>query len=408
MKALNTNTVSVANSVYAQSPYLDITIVESLGKNTIHNIINGKSYEVSPLVAQILIFFSKQESLDSLLLHFGLEVENIAKTIDFLLENKLLVCVSDKDWEQFTIDVIAAKNKLFGVGGYTKKAQNVMVGIPFGKGNGKSMGGAEFPFQIREYSQKAGYYLQNSNFESFEPDTAKRLKAKFSKNEIADFGNLFISANESTPFLYEKMYQIADKIWTNKQKPAFIGGDHSISYPLIKAAAKHYPDLHIIHFDAHTDTYSSRYDRINHIHKIHHYGNFMSHSLALPEVQNVYQFGIRGMANINEKSFEKQHIFWRHQISDKLFTPKTFDLPKDVPYYVTFDIDVMDPTVCPGTATPIPNGFNLRELKKLFDKTLAGKQIIGFDLVESNNDFDKTDLTNQVFLEVFLQLLSYT
>jgi agmatinase len=401
------NDVILRSPQYRQSPYLDISIVESLGKSTIHNIVNGKSYDVSPLVAQILLFFNNQESLDNLLLQFGLQEENVANTIDFLLENKLLVDVSEKGWEQFTVDVIAAKNRLFGVGGYHKKAQNVMVGIPFGKGNGKSSGGTEFPFQIREYSQKAGYNLGKSGFQCFEPETAKRLQKKFSKNELVDFGNLFVSTNESPTFLYEKMYQIADKLWANKQTPAFIGGDHSISYPLIKAAANHYPNLHIIHFDAHTDTYTSRYDTINHWGKTHHYGNFMTYALNLPQVQNVYQFGIRGMSNINEASSEKQHIFWRHEISDKLFTPKTFDLPKDVPYYVTFDIDVMDPTVCPGTATPIPNGFNLRELKKLFDKTLAGKQIIGFDMVEANNDFDKTDLTNQVFLEVFLQLLSY-
>jgi agmatinase len=401
------NAVVSKNPVYMQSPYLDITILESLGKSTIHNIVNGKSYDVSPLVAQILLFFRNQESLDNLLLQFGLEEENITKTIDFLLDNKLLVQVSEEGWEQFTIDVIAAKNRLFGVGGYHKKAQNVMVGIPFGKGNGKSAGGGEFPFQIREYSQKAGYYLGRSNFQCFDAETAKRLQSKFSKNDLVDFGNLFISTNESPAFIYEKMYKIADKLWANKQTPTFIGGDHSISFPLIKAAANHYPNLHIIHFDAHTDTYTSRYDNINHWGKTHHYGNFMTHALALPQVKNVYQFGIRGMSNINEKSSEKQHIFWRHEISEKLFTPKTFDLPKNVPYYVTFDIDVIDPTVCPGTATPIPNGFNLREMKKLFDKTLAGKQIIGFDFVEANNDFDKTDLTNQVFLEVFLQLLSY-
>jgi len=204
--------IVLTNQVYLQSPYLDITILESQGKCTIHNIINGKSYEVSPLVAQIVMFFKKQESLDNLLLQFGLEEENITNTISFLLENKLLVEASQEGWKQFTVDVIAAKNRLFGVGSYTKKAKNVIVGIPFGKGNGKSSGGCEYPFQIREYSQKAGYHLGKSNFECFENETAKRLQQKFSKNELVDFGNLFISTNESTTFLYEKMYQIADKL----------------------------------------------------------------------------------------------------------------------------------------------------------------------------------------------------
>jgi agmatinase len=397
----------VEEKIYLKSPYLDINTSEASGKSTIHNIISGKTYEVSPLVAQILLFFNQQNSIEGLALQYGIGESDLAKTIQYLLDTKMLIESSDKGWENFTTDVIAAKNRLFGVEGYHKKAKTVLVGVPFGKGNGKSQGGSEFPFQIREYSQKSGYSLQKSTFPIFDEPTAKRLQAIFSKNQLADFGNMFISTNESSAFIYEKMYQIAAKIFEKEQIPAFIGGDHSVSYPLIKAAAQKYPNLHILHFDAHTDTYSSRYDAVHHWGKTHHYGNFMSHCLALPQVAQVYQFGIRGVSNINEKEQAKQKIFWRHEISRKLELNGSFDLPKDVPYYVTFDVDVLDPSIMPGTATPIPSGFNLREIKRLLDKLLIDKQIIGFDIVEANNDFDKTDLTNQVFLEILLQLLSY-
>ena len=88
----------IEKPVFLQSPYLDITIAETLGKSTIHNIINGKTYEVSPLVAQILLFFKNPANLDNLLLQFGIEESHVSKTIDFLLENKLLVQTTEKGW----------------------------------------------------------------------------------------------------------------------------------------------------------------------------------------------------------------------------------------------------------------------------------------------------------------------
>ncbi|QHV96206.1 arginase family protein [Spirosoma endbachense] len=390
-----------------KSPYLDITLSNQTGKGTIFNMISGKSYEVSPAIVSILDFFRQPATTDALFDEMDIENDQLELAIAYLQRNGLLLDPSTEGWERFTADVMAVKNRIFGVDAYHERAEVVIVGIPFGKGNGKSMGGAKFPFHIREFSQNNNLLLKGADFLLFDELTATRLQPLFQNSKLVDYGNLFVNANESTAFVYAKIHHMASQLFKAGKIPAFIGGDHSISYPLIKAAAETYPNLHVIHFDAHTDTYGSRYDSINHWGKVHHYGNFMTKCLELSNVQQVYQFGIRGFANAGTRPRPKQHIHWCHQVSEQLRQGKRFDLPDDVPYYVTFDVDVLDPTVLPGTATPIPGGFSLEEIKQLFSQLLPGRQLVGFDLVEANPDFDSTDLTTQVAMEILLRLMSY-
>jgi agmatinase len=398
--------VCVSLSLF-RSPYLDIAVSAQTGKGTIFNIISGKRFEVSPAVIGILNFFGQPATADSLLNTMDIDPDTLTGTIAFLQRNGLLIDPSHAGWEEFTTNVIAVKNRLFGVDAYNSEADVVLVGIPFGKGNGKSMGGAGFPFHSREYGQANNLMLKGSNFPMFDCATAARLRSLFRAGRVVDQGNLFISANESTAFVYAKMEQMAYQLFSAHQVPVFIGGDHSISYPLIKAAARVHPNLHVIHFDAHTDTYGSRYDAVEHWGKVHHYGNFMTHCLALDGVKNVYQFGIRGFANAGAKARPKQYINWREQVSQQLQAGIPFDLPADVPYYVTFDVDVLDPTVLPGTATPVAGGFSLDEINQLFAHLLPGRHLVGVDVVEANPDFDRTDLTTQVTLEIMLRLMSY-
>lgn len=390
-----------------RSPYLDVSVSAQTQKGTIFNIISGKRYEVGSAIIDILNFFDHPAYADSLLNTMDVDSTALDSTIAFLQRNGLLIDSSHTGWEQFTAAVIAVKNRLFGVDAYHSQANVVIVGIPFGKGNGKSMGGAGFPFHCREYGQANNLSLSRSEFPMFDRATASRLQTLFRNSRVVDQGNLFISTNESTAFVYAKMEQVAYQLFVASQIPVFIGGDHSISYPLIKAAARVYPNLHVIHFDAHTDTYGSRYDAVEHWGKVHHYGNFMTHCLALDGVQNVYQFGIRGFANAGVKPRSKQNIAWREQVSEQLRVGIPFELPTDVPYYITFDMDVLDPTVLPGTATPVAGGFSLTEMNQLFAQLLPGRQIVGVDVVEANPDFDRTDLTTQVTLEIMLRLMSY-
>lgn len=388
---------------YRQSPYLDVTTTASGG--SVFNILSGKRYELGQRALDILTFFRVPRSLDAFQAQFVTAEE--ANVVEWFRRHQMLVEATPDGWEAFTTSLIAVKDRLFGLPAYHDKASVVLVGIPFGKGNGRSMGGAEFPFRIREFSQKHGLRLAGSALSFLDRTTADRLRPLFLDHRLVDAGNLFVSQNESTPFLYEKMYRMARQLFGRRQRPLFIGGDHSISYPLIRAAAERFPGLHILHFDAHTDTYGSRFDAVDHAGKIHHYGNFMTHCLALDGVAKVYQIGIRGLTNAFAQSVDKQHIIWSHEAIAQLQNGLPFDLPQDVPWYVTFDVDVIDPAVLPGTATPVVGGFTVREIDQLLAQWLPGRQVVGGDVVEANPDYDATDRTTQLTAEIILKLLSH-
>jgi agmatinase len=139
----------------------------------------------------------------------------------------------------------------------------------------------------------------------------------------------------------------------------------------------------------------------------------MRHCLELPQLERVYHFGVRGLSNRFSASSDKQRILWLEDIRTFLATQKPSGVwaelagePDDCYYYITLDIDVLDPAVAPGTATPVINGLNLNELVTLFRRLLPNKRIIGLDLVELDPTLDHHGLTTQCAINLLLHLLN--
>lgn len=386
------------------SPYLDLTPLKA-GGGSLFNLMTGRRYELGSQALAVLRYFAIPRLPEEASERFPSAEEE--QVLTWLHRNRLLVEDTPDGWQDFTTDMIAAKDRLFGMAAYHPQAEVVLLGVPFGKGNGRSLGGAEFPFRLREFGQKNGLNLTHSDLPFLNPSAAARLRPLLGEKRVVDAGNLFVSHNESTAFLYEKMYRVARGLFQRNHRPLFIGGDHSISYPLIRAAAERHPGLHILHFDAHTDTYSSRFDVVRHPGTVHHYGNFMTHCLGLETVGGVWQIGIRGLTNAFATENPRQRIVWAQEVIRRLAEAEPWDLPRGVPWYVTFDVDVLDPAELPGTATPVPGGLTVREIDRLLEQLLPGLNLVGMDVVEANPDFDATDRTTQLTAELILKLLSY-
>jgi len=85
-----------------------------------------------------------------------------------------------------------------------------------------------------------------------------------------------------------------------------------------------------------------------------------------------------------------------------------FALPEDQNYYLSFDIDVLDPSIAPGTATPMPNGLTFEEVMRLFERLeLQNKRIVGLDFVEVNVERDSYDLTISMAAQLILNMLNF-
>lgn len=180
--------------------------------------------------------------------------------------------------------------------------------------------------------------------------------------------------------------------------PAMIGGEHLVTLGAFRGVFKKYPDVHVIHFDAHADL---RDDYL---------GQKLSHATVLHRVwdlvgdNKIFQFGIR--------SGEKEEFLWaKDHVYTNKFNCSTLDYAiekvKDKPVYVTIDLDVLDPSVFPGTGTPEPGGIQFNELLNSILK-LRGLNIVGFDINELSPQYDPTGASTAVACKVLREMLLIT
>jgi agmatinase len=181
--------------------------------------------------------------------------------------------------------------------------------------------------------------------------------------------------------------------------PVGLGGEHLVSWPVIQEVYKQYPDLAIIHFDAHTDL-REEYE-----------GELLSHSTPLRKAaelmgpSNIYQFGIRSGSK-EDWTYAKESGIHFHPF--EVAEPLKRELPslEGRPVYVTIDIDVLDPSAAPGTGTTEAGGITSKELLEAVHAIArSGVNVVGFDLVEVAPIYDPTEMTPIVASKMIREML---
>ncbi|WP_026691631.1 agmatinase [Alteribacter aurantiacus] len=181
--------------------------------------------------------------------------------------------------------------------------------------------------------------------------------------------------------------QYVDQLITDGKFPLGIGGEHLVSWPIIRAMHKEYDDLAVIHIDAHADL-REEYE-----------GEELSHSTPIRKTckligpENVYSFGIRsGM----REEFQYAKESGMHMSKYEVAAPLKEILPtlKGRPVYVTIDIDVLDPAFAPGTGTAEAGGITSKELLEAIVAIAESDiNVVGCDLVEVSPPYDPSDQT---------------
>lgn len=200
--------------------------------------------------------------------------------------------------------------------------------------------------------------------------------------------------------------EYVDSILEKGKFPLGMGGEHLVSWPVFRAMHKKYPDLAIIHMDAHTDL-REEYE-----------GEPLSHSTPIRKVagligpENVFSFGIRsGM----KEEFEWAKEAGMHISKFEVLEPLKQVLPKlkGRPVYVTIDIDVLDPAHAPGTGTVDAGGITSKEpLASIHAIAGSEVQVVGADLVEVAPVYDHSDQTantaSKLLREIFAWICEIT
>jgi len=246
----------------------------------------------------------------------------------------------------------------------------VILGCPF-DGTASFRPGARFgPSAIRRASL---------GIETYSPYLQKDLI----EVPVHDWGDLELPLGDKKES-FRWIRKALQKILASKKFPILLGGDHLITLPIIQEVFRVYPDLHLIHIDAHTDM---REDYL---------GEILSHSTVMKKVLDVlgqgrlFQLGLRsGTEEEFQRAKKAKSIVSLKEPSLKSLVRRL----KGNPVYLSLDLDVIDPGYLPGVGTPEPGGLTFGEFLSLL-KSLQSLNVIGFDIVELTPDYDPTQISS--------------
>lgn len=181
---------------------------------------------------------------------------------------------------------------------------------------------------------------------------------------------------DSTSDMMKKIGKAAKKI-IEKEKFLFtIGGEHSISFPVVKEYQKKYPDLKVLHFDAHADL-RSEYE-----------GSKSSHASVMRRIYElgceIYSFGIRSISKEEADilpELKNVHMNFAFNCRNQTLVEMAKKIP-DGNFYITIDIDCFDPSIVPDTGTPEPGGLTWYEVTNFLKNFIETHRVVGADIVE--------------------------
>ncbi len=269
-----------------------------------------------------------------------------------------------------------------------------MIGVPCDLGVTNRAGARHGPREIRNQSSLMRAFNMSTKVEPYE--LAK----------IADVGDVPIDNLFNLDDAIRDIEAFYREVKASGAMPLSAGGDHSITYPILKGLAGDEP-LAVIHIDAHTDTWPEFYGS-----KFHHGAPFrLAADEGLIDPTKMVQIGIRGGQNTWE-GLNYSHDKGMRVIEMDEFTDMGVDavieearrVVGDAPTYITFDVDGIDPVFTPGTGTPEIGGITTVEALRLL-RGLRGLNLVGGDVVEVAPPFDQTGNTALVGASLMFEIL---
>jgi agmatinase len=206
-----------------------------------------------------------------------------------------------------------------------------------------------------------------------------------------DLVRLLATINQECQSVNQWLFEQSQAALQKGKRVAIVGGDHSVPLGYLQALAQQYPNFGILHIDAHADLREA-YEGFQYSH-----ASIMFNALRLPQVSKLVQVGIRDVCqdemDLVRHSGGRVVAYSDPMLKQKLYAGQTWlnlcrqmvaELPQQV--YISFDVDGLDPKLCPNTGTPVPGGLELEQVFCLFREVVnSGRELIGFDVCEVGN-----------------------
>ena len=264
-----------------------------------------------------------------------------------------------------------------------EESQIVIFGAPF-----------DSTTSYRPGTRFASSAIRNESFglETYSP---------YQDRDLTDY-NIFDGGDLELPFgtpdrALQQIQEYTSQILTDDKIPFMIGGEHLVTLGAFRSVVEKYPDVHIIHFDAHTDL------------RDEYLGVTLSHATVIRRCHDligdgrIFQFGIR--------SGEREEFYWaREHVSTCKFNldtlAETVEKLKGKPVYFTLDLDVLDPSVFPGTGTPEAGGVTFLELLGAIKKVMK-LNVVALDMNELSPIYDQSGASTALACKIMREILLY-
>ena len=213
--------------------------------------------------------------------------------------------------------------------------------------------------------------------------------------KVMDCGDLELCFGNTKKALAQIEEQ-AKEILDNSAIPFMLGGEHLVTLGAFRAVLEKYPDIHIIHFDAHADL------------REEYLGEQLSHASVIRRCWDlvgdgrIYQLGIRS-GDREEFYWAKEHVTMRKFDFEGL--EEVLEKLEGTPIYFTLDLDVLDPSVFPGTGTPEPGGVTFDALRKAAEKVCSRANVVACDVNELSPHYDPSGISTAAACKIVREML---
>ncbi|NOT76492.1 MAG: agmatinase family protein [Cyclobacteriaceae bacterium] len=336
--------------------------------------------------------------------------------------------IVEESVEKFDVNGPGIQDKLFGLPFSPENAKLIIIPVPWEATVSYRTGTALAPHSILKASRQIDFFMRDIP-EAWKlgiamlpiPDDIRiesdRLRLLLEQHHAAlteDHDTIIISnkINESCESLNIYVNKTTQRYIDQGKMVGLLGGDHSTPLGFLRSLSEKHDRFGILQFDAHADLRKS-YEGLTYSH-----GSIMFNALKIPAISKLVQVGVRDLCDeeyqLIKRNESRIKTFFDDNIKADLGNGKSWesickDIIRDLPekVYISFDIDGLDPKLCPNTGTPVPGGLEFYQATFLIKAVVAsGRRIIGFDLNEVGTD-ESSDWDANVGARILWQLCNW-
>lgn len=263
-----------------------------------------------------------------------------------------------------------------------KESKLVLFGAPFDSTTSYRPGTRFASSAIRQ---------ESFGIESYSPYQDKDLEDAM----VFDGGDLDLIFGNSQASL-QAIEEFTEEVAKDNKIPFMIGGEHLVTLGSIRALSKIYPELHILHFDAHADL------REDYLGEQLSHATVMKRNWEILGDNRIYQYGIRS-GDKSEFEFAKAGHTFMNKFNLNGFE-ETIKKLNGKPVYVSLDLDILDPSIFPGTGTPEPGGVSFNELLQALT-SLTNLNVVGMDINELSPVYDQSGVSTIVACKLIREMI---